>query len=261
MLYNYLLEEQERLLRKMQSVENQIKTLPTGTLDCVNSGKYVSWFRYDEKQKQTHYIKKKDRALAEQLAAKKYLKELKKELQQENEAIEMYIQKSGKNSNQSEHLLEDDSLYKELLISHFKTYSQQIENWINEPFEQSKEYPEQLKIHTRSGNIVRSKSESIIDSALLQKHIPFRYECKLDLGECFYYPDFTILNQKMNQIMYWEHLGKMDDSKYVIKNIAKIQNYILHGIIPGINLIISTETENTPLSPDMVDKLVECYLN
>lgn len=115
-------------------------------------------------------------------------------------------------------------------------------------------------IHTGyNGNFVRSKSESIIDLILSNHNIPFRYECKLDLGDITYYPDFTIRHPKTGEIYYWEHFGKMDDPKYVNTVISKLHTYINHGIIPSINLITTYETQNLPIKRPYVEKLIKYY--
>lgn len=99
----------------------------------------------------------------------------------------------------------------------------------------------------------------MIDMFLYTNHIPFRYECALSLGETTIFPDFTILHPKTGDIYYWEHFGRMDEPSYY-KNVApKLQLYISHGIIPSINLITTYETQNNPLSSEIIDKIIHYY--
>ena len=64
-------------------------------------------------------------------------------------------------------------------------------------FTQYSKYPEN-KIHVApSGNMVRSKSEVLIDMQLYTNHIPFRYECELQLGDVTIYPDFTVASTSL----------------------------------------------------------------
>ena len=94
--------------------------------------------------------------------------------------------------------------------------------------------------------MLRSKSEVFIDQALFMNNIPYRYECKLVLNGNNIYPDFTLLHPVTGKILYWEHFGMMDDFKYAQKALNKIELYNRAGIIPGIDLIMTFETDNKP---------------
>lgn len=134
--------------------------------------------------------------------------------------------------SKAEDLLLNKPGYQELLYPYFKSQSQMIEDWINSSFEQNPKYQEN-KIHkTSSGNMVRSKSEVLIDMVLYTHKIPFRYECELQIGSYKIYPDFTIMHPMTGKIIYWEHFGKMDDPKYSRNVGERIQTYINNGIIP-----------------------------
>ena len=105
-------------------------------------------------------------------------------------AIDFYLRHH--NSSKAEDLLVNKPGYQELLSSYFKPQSQEINDWLNAPFEQNPKYPGN-KIHkTSSGNLVRSKSEALIDMILYTNKIPFRYECALRVGDYTIYPDYTI---------------------------------------------------------------------
>ena len=120
-------------------------------------------------------------------------------------------------------------------------------------------YPEHLKHKASSGNMVRSKSEVLIDHILTTNKIPFRYECALELDGTILYPDFTILHPRTNKIYYWEHFGMMDKEFYN-KNVgSKLQTYISHGIIPSIDLITTYETDIHPLDISGLEMIVQEY--
>ena len=74
-----------------------------------------------------------------------------------------------------------------------------------------------------------------------------------------FYPDFTIRHPKTGEIIYWEHFGLMDDPSYYQKTFSKLQLYASYGIIPSINLITTYETQEHPLSADIVEKIVKHY--
>ena len=134
-----------------------------------------------------------------------------------------------------------------------------LSEWMNSTFNQNEKYPEQ-KIHkTFSGNVVRSKSEALIDMVLSINHIPFRYECELQLGETIIYPDFTIMHPETEQIYYWEHFGMMDNPRYAKNAAEKLQMYIMHGVVPSINIITTFETLDNPLTTKDVEKIIADY--
>ena len=130
---------------------------------------------------------------------------------------------------------------------------------MHESYQKNQKYPEQLIHKSSSGNIVRSKSETIIDMLLYTNKIPFRYEALLQLGESSIFPDFTIRHPKTGDYYYWEHFGMMDNPAYFKKVTPKLDLYISHGIIPSIQLITTYETKEHPLSVDTISHLIEQY--
>ena len=146
-----------------------------------------------------------------------------------------------------------------LLHSYFQPTSQEISDWQKAPYEHNTSHPEHLVHKCISGNIVRSKSESLIDMLLYVNKIPYRYECALHFDEETLYPDFTILHPKTHESQYWEHFGMMDKPSYVHKNNSRLQTYLTHNIIPGKNLIITYETSNHPLDLYTIEKILQVY--
>lgn len=95
-------------------------------------------------------------------------------------------------------------------------YAQQ---WQSMPFRLN-EIGENVPEHySNKGERVRSKSEVMIADALAQAGLPYRYECPLMLGTAVVHPDFTILRREDRKELFWEHLGRMDDVGYVMKNL------------------------------------------
>lgn len=127
------------------------------------------------------------------------------------------------------------------------------------PYEHNTKYKEQLIHKTSSGNLVRSKSEAMIDMFLYMNRIPFRYECALQLGDTTLYPDFTIRHPQTGELYYWEHFGRMDDPFYYKNVFSKLHLYTSHGIIPSIHLITTYETKENPLSSEIIEKIIEHY--
>lgn len=248
--------ERRRIEEQMKLIESKLEQLPEGKLICKRNDKRYKWY-YNKKGKQV-YIPKKNRELAEALAARKYLEHLYEDLLHEKNAIEFYIRhhKEGK----AEKMLTQMPEYQELLKPYFKVLSEELYEWQKSSNNHSKKYPEQLKHKTASGNSVRSKSEVLIDMALYRHRIPFQYESPLALGDEIFYPDFTIRHPHTGKEFYWEHFGKMDDPKYANNAVAKLRFYINHGIIPGEQLITTYETLEKPLSLETVENVINEFL-
>ena len=256
MLYEQMLSESQRLENKINSLQSQIETFPDGKLICARNSNRCKWYLSDGHSHK--YLQKKERKLAEQLAAKKYYTALLNDLQREKKAVDLYL-KYCPCSRQSNQLLTDTSYFQELLTPYFHPESQETLNWMKSPYNRNTKYPEQLIHKTLSGNLVRSKSESLIDMLLHIHKIPFRYECALQLGEVTLYPDFTVLHPYTNEIYYWEHFGRMDDPTYCQNTYSKLHLYTSHGIIPSIHLITTFETQEHPLTTDIVEKMITQY--
>ena len=131
--------------------------------------------------------------------------------------------------------------------------------WQNEPFPSSPPFPEKRTIRSAAGLMVRSKAEDLIATELTRRGIPFHYEETITVGNQAFHPDFIILHPLSGKRIIWEHFGKMDDQSYAEKAIRKMQQYLDAGYVPGVNLIITTETSETMLSSTMVDAIIASY--
>ena len=134
--------------------------------------------------------------------------------------------------------------------------------WSEQEFIQAKR-TEYHKYKVNDRTVVRSKSEFMIANLLEKKGIPYRYEEQLvldpDMG-IIYYPDFTILNKRTRQTIYWEHLGKLGDEDYCTDNIQKLEDYADAGIIQGKNLILTYECASKPLTTKMIELMIKEFL-
>jgi len=255
MFYEYAKREYDSINNRIISIESKLQTLPSGSLNCAGNGKYFKW--YHSENGSNTYIPKANRPLAEMLATRKYLTFLLQELYAEKRAIQFYL---------DHHLIKSPSLnllnhpaYANLLQSYFTPHSQAASEWMNAPFEHNTKHPENLIHKCISGNMVRSKSEVLIDTLLYRNHIPYRYECALHLGNTTIFPDFTIRHPNHETLYYWEHFGLMDNSTYSANAFSKMQLYNTHGITPSIQLITTFETKENPLSPDTIEKIISHY--
>ncbi|MBQ8802497.1 MAG: ATPase [Tyzzerella sp.] len=257
MVFERMLAESKTIDAKIKTLQSQLKKFPDGKLISSFDGKYSRWYQSDG-HKQT-YIPKKERQLAEKLALKKYWSIQLKNLLHEKQAIDFYLRHHDLNAYQEEQAFLNAPEYRELLAPHLKPLSKTLSEWMNAPYEKSKKYPENMIHQAYSGNYVRSKSEAIIDMVLCNHRIPFRYECLLELGDSFIFPDFTIRHPITGREFYWEHFGMMDNPDYSKYVPSKLHSYISNGIIPSIQLITTYETRENPLSVEMVEKIVKHY--
>lgn len=253
-----MFEEKKRLEEQVKSIDLELSRMPNKDFYCTKNGNSFKWYETDGKI--SKYIPKKKRAFAEKLAKKKYLAARKNDLLQEIMAIDFYLRHQNKTGEKANALLQNPA-YAELLDPYFKPVDQELQEWMNSPYEHNELYSEGLIYKTNTGVFVRSKSETLIVMLLHMKKVPFRYECLLKLGDTQYYPDFTIKHPRNGKIYYWEHFGKMDVPDYMKGVFPKLQTYAAYGIVAGINLITTFETKEYPLSPDMVEKIIDYYFS
>lgn len=255
-IYGKMLEESKRLDKELVLLEEELRKYPEEKLICARDKNRYQWYRSDGHQKK--YIPKKERGLAETLAVKKYLMCKKEDLLSEKRAIEFYVRHHKEDVGKAEKLL-NDIPYQELLKPYFKNKSEELSEWMNSSYENNSKYPEQLIYKSCSGNLVRSKSEALIDMLLYTKKIPFRYENALQLGENVIYPDFTIRHPKTGEVYYWEHFGMMDNQTYAKNVFWKMQLYNLHGIVPSVRLLTTFETKEIPLNIELIEEIISFY--
>ncbi len=255
-----MLAEREKLEKRLaqELYEYEKAKYPEGRLKIKKDGIYVKYYHVrssGSKKVPRTYISKKDIKLAQSLAMKAYKDRLIYSLKHEIQAIDAYLRLYPKDNGDA--LFRISPTIRELIGSEvFPQFD--AENWLQEPYDQSTEYPEDLKLMTMKGHYVRSKSEVMIADELYRRGIPYRYECAIELEGETIYPDFTILDPKTGKIYLWEHFGLMDSPKYISKFQYKMGLYPRNGYVPQINLICTFETEANPLTSvnviDMADR-------
>lgn len=242
---------------RLRRIKTSIEKLPSGKLIYSKTGKYIKWYQRNGKEKV--YISREKRSTAEQLALKKYYQFLEKELLNEKHAIMAYLTQSNKNTDMIELFLSQNSELKSLLKSQFIPRSKELEEWMNASYEKNPYHLENLLHKSISGNTLRSKSEAIIDMILHTNQIPYRYECALQCGTNVLYPDFTIRHPETGETFYWEHFGMMDNGKYIENMVSKLRLYLMNGIIPTMQLIMTFETKEKPFTSEQAAAVVENY--
>ena len=255
MNYQQIKKRTEQLMQQQKYWNSKLQSLPEGKLLCTrdkNSFKY-----YHKILDKKVYLDKSKQKLAEQLAIKSYIHALLKDISHELTANQFYLRHYIDKSS-VESLLTHPGIQK-LLHPYFKPRSKELAEWMDSSYNRNPHFQEHLKHKTILDFLVRSKSESMITTILYTNNIPFRYECELVLGSQIIYPDFTIRHPRTGEWYYWEHLGKMDDPNYYKNKFHLLEQYTSHGIVPSINLILTFETKNHPLTTDVIQKIIEHY--
>ncbi len=252
---NQLKQRQTVLLNEIKKRQERLKNAPDGELYILRKKDSCQYYKREKSQKRGTYIKKEDKDLILALAQKKYNKTFIKKAQKEIKHIKRFLE------NYSESISDIYSKLPREVQSMVQPVDMSDEDYANKW--QSEEYKrkpidESVAEHiTIRGERVRSKSEELIANTLHRMGIPYKYECPIVLyNREVIHPDFTILDAKTRKIFYYEHLGKMEDPKYVMRNIHRLKDYEQSGIILGKNLIISYETMKCPLNTRTIENII-----
>lgn len=276
-------KELEELDRIIKCCELSLKKAPEGKLRISNTGKYPQYYhRKNTKDINGSYLSKKDYKSIKGLAQKEYDIKLLNIAIKQKELVHKCMMQMGWNNIDNLYL--SYPLAKQKYIQPYVlTDEEYVKQWEEQKANQKQEYLrcihsgkctdyEVKKFHmmemsseegikTDRGELVRSKSEKIIADKLYHLDIPYVYEQPLYLKKFGYiFPDFVMLNVRERREYVGEHFGMMDDLEYVDHAMRKIETYIKHDIYIGINLIVTHESKNHPLSIQALEKMVHQFL-
>lgn len=252
-----ILEEKKKVLEK------EMNAFPPGSLECLKAGKKYRWYNYCN-GKRVLLKKRTEIDLAASLLNKM-------QIQYEYEAVcsqicamkAFNLHASGMNKFDNFFSKMEKPAYQDLLnaLNRSCKKGRKLDSaeWEMMPFVQSQEHPENKLYRTPHGDLVRSKSEMMISLLLCQHHIPFHYEEELVLNGVTIYPDFTIRHPITERIVYWEHLGMIENNSYYQMASRKIQTYIDNGICPGDNLILTCEDSLHPFDVEKVNQMIRIF--
>lgn len=130
----------------------------------------------------------------------------------------------------------------ELFPAEYYAYTKEQREWMSRGFVSNGYNADELKYMTASGIKVRSKSERTIADILAESRIPFRYEAEFIADGESMFPDFTIMRNDGN-IVIWEHFGLMDDPDYFKRTCMKVEKYRRAGFVQHSNLICTYESD------------------
>ena len=245
----------EQLYRKLK-IEH--KYLPQGSLAIDLNGNLYRTGRIDGKQYKV-LLGDSEASLIKKLKKRRYTVKALKLLQQRIENCKQFLK--------NDTLYDPKSLEQQLPkqyrglrgINIFLDGDINVDDWVNAPY-RTNPIPIKTPNYTPNNLCTRSKSEAMIATRADDRKLLYRYDAEVILGDKAVYPDFTFLDLKRRRIIYLEHLGKVDDEKYMFRNLKKLEEYAECGIVLGDNLFITYESRNRPLSiKDIDDKLNEMF--
>lgn len=234
---------------------------PTGALRAVMiKGKPRYYHRTSKKDRSGKYLGADKIGLARRLAQRDYLRQVlemsDKLLQSVNGLLSVLAAYSPEDYYDSLNTARK-ALVTPILLSDeaFAKY------WESQPYESKAFDIGAPEYYSRKGERMRSKSEVIIADILYSLGIPYKYECPLilDNGKVIY-PDFTILKVSTREVFILEHMGMMGDSYYASHNIQRLNDLIFSGFIPGINLILTMESDTHPLNTKAIETMLQKIL-
>ena len=206
------------------------------------------------------YVKKADLPLAAAIAQRDYDSLLKEVAEWELKAIRG-LQQAWETGTPEDVYDTLTPARRSLVRPRLITDEEYARQWLAEPYT-PKGFKEGYPVYqSAKGQRVRSKSEAIILDIYDSYGIPVKYECPLRLrnGRVLH-PDVMALNVRLRKIYIQEHMGMVDDPRYMDQNVERLNELILNGWIPGVNLLLTFETKDTPLDVNVLRKLIETHL-
>ena len=250
--------EINNLEKQLESARSEIDRLPRGRLRCTKS-RGREQFYVDGK-----YISRDKTEIVKGVAQREYLEQTIPVMEKRLKLL------YGLRENYASHELENQynkvcPARKGIIVPIFETVEEKVKHFLEEEYAPGVfEETNNSEFYTEKGERVRSKSELLIAEHLNRYGIPYRYEKPLELKDrcrmVICRPDFTTMNKRTSKLFIYEHLGRMDDTEYVAKNIRKMELYEKNGYILGKNLIITHETSKSPLNMNIVDDYIKTFL-
>lgn len=244
-------------------LESNKKEYPSGSILISKSHNSVQFYeRTIAMEKKGKYLQKSEKKKISRLLQKRYEQELLMLINKEIKCLEIFLNKSISLPQSIRNLYSDESPEIKKYICPVDISDEDfIEQWVNMPYEKKEIGLNRPELFTDRGEQVRSKSELNIANMLNKMNIPYRYECPLQLGKgIIIYPDFTTLDVANRCEIYWEHRGMMDDREYAKDSVKRVKDYGKEGIFLGDRLIITEETNNSPLDTNEIKRIIDHYL-
>ena len=257
-----LLTERKNYLEELtEKLKNSLACAPPGILK-INSrrGGPQYYIRANKSDRNGTYVKKGETEKAAAIAQRDYEETVLMTAKTEIMSIDalLGLMENGTVENTYDKLILPR---KELVIPATTSDEEYARIWQEGYYKRKGFSPGDPEFYSTSGERVRSKSEALLKDEFDHFSVPSRFEYPLKLwnGKIIH-PDFTLLNVREREEFSWEHLGKADDAEYMNYNIGRLNDMILSGFVPGINLILTFETKSRPLNQKVVREYIQRFL-
>ena len=253
-----LLKERESLLKHLvRDLRKEQKKPPAGILKVAKKHNTFQYYRKEKDSEQYSYLPKSQRDIAEKIINFDYRASILSAAAAELKAISEWKKKGIPTDAGAiyDNLPEGRKvLVHSISVSNLKA----IEEFQNISFSPLETFPENKVFETTNGEKVRSKAEWMIAEKLTKNGIPYQYEFPVTLrGYGVVRPDFRCFHVRKRKVILWEHQGRMDDGEYANAAIRKVNAYEENGFFAGENLILTSETATSPLTPAAVDRWIQ----
>lgn len=260
-LENELRKRAEKFRAVKSFIEEEPVMTMEGWLETRQRGAARRYYYcvYDRDQGKTvrKYLPKDQRGLAKELAQKGYYRKVQCAIDRCLPLMEELGRKI--------HEVDIDKIYddlpdarKALIKPIMMTKKDRLARWMDEAYSPNPMSKSSRAIVTKLGESVRSKSEKILADYFHDAGVPYKYECPLRLrGGRILYPDFTFLDPRSLEEVYWEHFGLMDDVGYMNRALEKIKLYGRSGYRLGERLLVSFESSEVYIDFDLIRQTVE----
>ncbi len=234
--------------------------IPDGTVTASVSNGVIQYYLRDAKHGKKRYIPSSQRGMITSIAQREYDKKAYERLLDQRNALKRFLGRYDINGLKE--LYQNMNVGKKKLITPLlEDDSETTRRWYENFILDNNGFQTERVFATDRGEMVRSKSEKILADIFFRHELDYVYEPELVLGKGIkVFPDFAILNRNTGKTIIWEHLGLIDSGDYATKNLKKISMYEKNGYILGNNLIISTESNDSPLDIKLIEKKLEMFI-
>lgn len=251
-------ERIKKLDKLMEKAQKEMQGSSSGRVRIVSKRKgFQCYLVTSETNKAGKYVRKEDMEIVRHIVQKEYCEKVYEAAKEEKSYLlhslrflhfsrpEEVVEKLGKWRK---------GMIKPLAVSD----SEYVERWLGEKYKGNPYNPEECIYETKRGEMVRTKGELLIADMYNELGIPYKYEYPLKLKNGkIKYPDFTLLKLPERELIYHEHMGKLESPDYLQNNLLKLREYEESGVHCCKNLILTFETSQIPLSISEIRKLVK----
>lgn len=239
----------------------ELEKAPEGRLRVSNCrGKARYYYCNTEGKRSRSYLPMNRLETAKALAQKEYNQQVLNAAVKEKDLLGRYLSNSP--------AVPPEDIYakllearRELVTPAMDTDERFLMRWKSQPYPNMATRREHPVIFNDQGTEVDSKAELAISNQFDKRNIAFLPQFPVYLkARGWVYADFKVLNLRTRREYYWEHLGMLDSAAYRKHSLPKLNAYILNGYVPGDNLILSWESEESRLDMRVIDSLIDAFL-